>query len=155
MEKQLIKINLRTLKIYLGICVDGDAGLDVEGIPYVFWSGEWSPICGHYFWNSQHGAQAFCQKLGYTTGTYKREYSEYCKDAIEIGVCRPGETIDSCTGGSNKYQKTGWCSAGNSVKITIACNGNPQGSSLSTCNVQGSELSDCKGKVKVLSSIKI
>ena len=122
-------------RFFSGSCEDGDVNLGSDGIPYVFWSGDWSPICGHWFWNDQNGAKSFCQKLGFADGSFNKENSEYCEDAIEIGTCRPGEMISSCTGGSNKYKKTEWCQAGgdNAVKITISCIGNTQDSAQSSC----------------------
>ena len=118
-----------------GSCEDGDVNLGSDGIPYVFWSGDWSPICGHWFWNNQNGAKSFCQKLGFADGSFNKENSEYCEDAIEIGACRPGEMINSCTGGSNEYKKTSWCQTGggNAVKITISCIGHTQDSAQSSC----------------------
>ena len=122
------------MKIHLaGHCVDGNARLDSDGVPYFFWGGEWSPICGHYFWDNQEGAKAFCQELGFQGGKFNRANSAYSQDAIEIGKCAAGQTIDSCTSGSNQYKLTGWCKAGHTVKITIACEGNKEGSAVSSC----------------------
>ena len=119
--------------LFSGSCKDGDVSLGSDGSPYIFWNGDWSPICGHWFWNDQNGAKSFCKKLGFPDGSLNKEKSEYGEDAIEIGVCRPGEMIHSCTGGSNEYKKTGWCQAGNAVKMTISCVGNTQDSTQSSC----------------------
>ena len=100
--------------------------------PEVWLNGTWSPICGHYFWNNQEGAKAFCEKLGLSGGTHTRGGS-YSEDAIEIGTCQAGEAIDSCTGANNHYKNSNWCKAGNEVKLTISCDGNAQGSEKKTC----------------------
>ena len=110
----------------------GDIKLGTDGIPYLFWNANWSPICGHFFWNNQEGAKAFCEKLGFTGGTHTRGGS-YSEDAIEIGTCQAGEAVDSCTGAANHYQNTNWCQAGNEVKLTISCDGNALGSEKKTC----------------------
>ena len=31
------------------ICSNGDVSLKDDGTPLIFWDGQWSPICGHYF----------------------------------------------------------------------------------------------------------
>ena len=107
--------------------------MDSDGIPYIFWGGEWSPICGHYFWNNEEGAKVFCKELGFQGGTLHVPDSAYSEDAIEIGECRTGQTIDSCTSESNNYELTEWCKAGNNVKITIDCEENKQGSAVASC----------------------
>ena len=129
--------------------------MGADGTPYLFWGGGWSPICGHWFWNNQHGAKSFCEKLGFIDGTLNKENSEYCEDSIEIGMCNSGDTIDSCTGGSNKYSKTEWCQTGNQVKITITCNGNTKNSELSSCTGKARNLIKYKVFSKGLNLIKI
>lgn len=86
--------------------------MDLDGIPYLFWDGKLSPICGHNFWDNQNGAKAFCQELGFNGGKFHRQSGRYSEDAFEVGKCRSGETIDSCTGGFNKYKTTERCKAG-------------------------------------------
>ena len=121
----------------LGYCAEGNAKLDADNIPHLFYGGKWSPICGHYFWNNQDGAKAFCQELGYTNGRLSEydEYGEgkYDQDAIEVGQCRSGESINSCTSSNNKYKKTGWCKKGKEVKITISCEGHTKGTEKDSC----------------------
>ena len=114
-------------------CQNGYAKLDVDGIPYLFWDGKWSPICGHNFWDNQNGAKAFCQELGFNGGKFHRQSGRYSEDAIEVGTCRSGETIDSCTGGFNKYKTTERCKAGNGVKITISCDDHIPGTEVESC----------------------
>ena len=118
-------------------CAEGDVILVQEGIPFILWNGNWSPICGHWFWDNDDGANAFCRKLGLTGGSVNKEHAAYSVDAIEIGSCRSADTMDSCTGGHNEYKNTGVCHAGSPVKITISCDG----------IMQGSQKKSCKGKV--------
>ena len=93
----------------------------MDGVPYMFWEVSWSPICGHWFWDNQHGAEAFCQKLGFNGGRFNKVDGAYDEDAIEVGKCNSEERIDSCTAGNNFYTRTDWCKAGERMKITIAC----------------------------------
>lgn len=123
------------------LCSDGDVRLVDHGTPYIFWENQWSPICGHYFWNNQVGAKLFCQKLGYQTGTFSRGSGQtYSMDSFRIGQCNTGDTWESCTGGCNDYQSGGACSNGvkcdqtQRVKITIECNG---GESIKTTSCGG------------------
>ena len=75
--------------------------------------------------------------MGYTSGEWAGRGSgeKYSKDAIDVGLCRNGEELDSCTGGGNGYtvDSNNRCSAGNAVKITISCQGDSTKSS--SCNV--------------------
>ena len=109
-------------------CKNGDVTIEDDGAPLLFWNDKWSPICGHFFWDNQYGAELFCQKLGYTSGTQSGRGSnqKYSKDAIKMGMCNNGDVLEKCTGGGNDY-KVGdpgaGCTAGNAVKITISCNG--------------------------------
>ena len=66
-------------------------------------------------------------------GSVKRENSAYDEDAIEVGTCNSGETIDSCTAASNKYARTDWCKAGQNMKITISCDGHTTSTEAQSC----------------------
>jgi len=117
-----------------GECAEGNAKLDADNVPYLFYGGKWSPICGHCFWDNQDGAKAFCQELGYSNGRFNRG-GRYDQDAIEVGKCRSGESINSCSSGCNQYKNTGWCKKGNGVKITISCEGHTKGTEKDSCPV--------------------
>ena len=138
-------MNLEFRKImFLDDCADGSAKLGVDGTPFLLKGGNWSPICGHYFWDkNSDGAKAFCQELGYASGYLEIAYSAYNVDAIEIGFCKSGETIDSCTGGNNYYENTSRCQTGKYVAITISCTG----------HTPGTEKKSCRGKIKDLAFI--
>ena len=88
--------------------VDGDK-------PEVFYNNRWTPICGHYFWNNNNGADLFCQQFksqGYLSGTInKGTVSEYTlnTDALKIGQCNKGDSWLGCTGGCNNLQVGGQC----------------------------------------------
>ena len=87
--------------------VDGDK-------PEVFYNNRWTPICGHYFWNNNIGADLFCQQFnqGYLSGTInKGTVSEYTlnTDALKIGQCNKGDSWLGCTGGCNNLQVGGQC----------------------------------------------
>ena len=111
--------------------MNGDVKLEKDGTPKFFWSSEWSPICGHWFWNNHYGAKSFCNKLGYTNG---KQYGygadqTYSEDAIRIGLCSDGQNLESCGGSCNdKGVGNGCvkCAAGEKVKITIRCEGHDQ-----------------------------
>ena len=108
----------------------------------VFWGNMWAPICGHYFWNNQIGANKFCQQMGYDSGLHSgRESGEfYVTDSFKIGQCNTDDPWKNCSGGCNDYQvggrctdsRNGVCTARSPVKITISCSGNSSKSSSCT-----------------------
>lgn len=77
-------------------------GWAVSGTPEVLGiDGTWSPVCGHYFWGSDRGAELMCQEMGYAGGslnsTAPRE--AYSTDAMKIGACTAGDgDFMACTG---------------------------------------------------------
>ena len=115
-------------------CADGDVLLGKDAVPYYSKEGKFYPICGHGFWNNHYGADAFCQALGFTGGTLRKDRGKYQQDAVEIGICNPFNTIDRCDGGYNTYSFAGNCRVGNNVKVFIACDENTLGSVLSSCS---------------------
>ena len=112
--------------LFTGPCQAGDVWLKKDGTPFLFWNDKWSPICGHWFWNNQNGALAFCKKLGYPSGILSRTKKTYDEDAIRIGKCRNGEELTACSEGCNEY-KTGKgcanCAIGEKVGVSITCAG--------------------------------
>ena len=67
-------------------------------------NGIWSPICGHWFWDTHYGATLFCQKLGsnYVSGTVTRSRGKKLEqDAIRVGKCRNNDRWMQCSGGCN------------------------------------------------------
>ena len=91
-----------------------DVRLVDGGKPEVFYNNRWRPICGHFFWDNNNGADLFCQQLnqGYLSGTInKGNVAEYFlgSDALQIGKCRSGDRWLNCNGGCNSLQVGGQC----------------------------------------------
>ena len=112
---------------------NGNVKLEEDGTPLVFWDSQWIPICGHYFWDNQNGAELFCRQMGFESGLLSRRGSgkKYEGDSFRIGKCEDGDTWESCSGGCNDYQRGGSCNnnakakcdKGQAVKFTIKCSG--------------------------------
>ena len=121
--------------------------LTEDNEPMIFYNNTWSPICGHYFWDNNYGANIFCQKLGYTNGTVSpkkedRHLGVYLQDSLRVGKCRSSNSyLTSCSGGCNDLKIGGVCyeneeancTAGQAVKITITCYGGSTTEKTSTC----------------------
>ena len=76
--------------------------------------------------------------MGFMNGTIdgNDKRNKYSIDAVRIGKCYPGEDLEACTGGCNdKGVGNGCaeCAAGESVKITIKCEGHTEGAEKTTC----------------------
>ena len=99
----------------------------VDGkFPWVKWAGEWSPICGHWFWDNNYGATLFCKRLDskYTSGTVgRRRNKPLTKNGLIIGRCgSTDKDLDKCTAGSNKLSTTdSACAHNQKVSIEITC----------------------------------
>ena len=117
-----------------GVCQDGDVKAtdadlnDVQPeafVPNVNFEGEWYPICGHWFWNSNDGATIVCQKLGFDSGTQQELDATFTKDAIQVGRCNPGEELTSCTAGGNSWPTViSECESGQTGgSVTVTCQG--------------------------------
>ena len=44
----------------------------------VYFNNQWTPICGHWFWNNNIGATLFCQELGYNSGVITKKHGNFC-----------------------------------------------------------------------------
>ena len=96
-------------------------------------NGNWSPICGHWFWNNKYGATLFCQMLDpiYTSGIVKKHKEiPLASDGMRIGQCTSNDnSLLSCTGGCNDLELGGQCSnyhhskcgAGQGATVEIQC----------------------------------
>jgi len=120
------KIDTQQPQVYQEI---GSVRLVEEKFPEVFWNGVWTPICGHWFWNNDYGADLFCQKLDskYVSGTViKRRDVKLRQNGIQIGECKTNDnSLLACTGGCNDL-KTGnghcaKCGIGQKAAINIKC----------------------------------
>ena len=106
-----------------------------DNVPMVYNNDTWSPICGHYFWNNDNGANLFCQKLGYVNGTVTPKQTDlhtesYSVDSVRVGQCfHRNKDMMRCTGGCNDWKTGGVCydnenancSAGQKVKVRVFC----------------------------------
>ena len=50
----------------------GSVRLGDMDIAEVFFNHQWVPICGHWFWDNDEGANLFCQELGFEAGNIRR-----------------------------------------------------------------------------------
>ena len=72
-------------------------------IPEINYNGKWVPICGHWFWNGNHGAKLFCKRLGYASGVITDKRIPLSSDGFRIGDCSGTNNFpDGCTGGCHK-----------------------------------------------------
>ena len=111
---------------------DGEVRLNDGKYPEVFLHGTWSPICPHFFWDNNHGATLFCQKLNpeFKSGTVIRRYDKPLgSDGIRIGKCFSSDNWLECSGGCNDIEIGGHCynaagakcEAGSAPSIEIHC----------------------------------
>ena len=124
---------LLTLSFVSGDNVRGDVRLEDGKFPEVFLNGIWSPICGHWFWDTDFGANLFCQELtsnpASTGQVIRRTDKPLEKDAIRIGNCLSNDQWLLCSGGCNDLG-TGQgytnceanCGANSPASIEIKCN---------------------------------
>ena len=99
-------------------------------IAEVFYNGQWSPICGHWFWNNNVGASLFCKEAGYDSGAIKRDMSsnaqnlaqktirfELESDGLRIGQCNLGDNWLQCSGTCNDLEIGGNCADNNGNNV--------------------------------------
>jgi hypothetical protein len=91
--------------------------------------GSWHEICGHWFWNNHFGATAVCQNFGFPFGRLEKERwtnhdwtgNVLSTDGLHIGSCRPGESLETCSGAHNRYDFPGGCVQGETAGIVVIC----------------------------------
>ena len=93
-------------------------------VPEVLFKGEYSPICGHFFWDDNNGATTFCNSLGFKNGKITKTRDVYDVDTMAVGTCKAGEALTECTGGGNAWGD--WvlqpaCKKGKPVGFTVTC----------------------------------
>ena len=118
-----------------------DVRLKDGKFPEVFLNGIWSPICGHWFWDTDFGANLFCQRLTSdpaSTGQVIRRWDKRLeKDAIRIGNCLSNDQWLSCSGGCNdlgtgkRCNNIDTCGAKQPASIEIKCSQGKAGMMLS------------------------
>ena len=93
-------------------------------VPEVSYNGHYYPICANGF--EHNGATAVCKALGLGDGYAKISTSKtHSVTAMPVGGCKPSETLDNCTGGSNAF--------GNVNAFNRACAANKAGVVEVTC----------------------
>ena len=73
-------------------------------MPEVYFDGKWVPICGHWFWNNNIGANLFCQEFGFESGTLKNTHLTLPNDGLIIGKCEQRDAWLQCSGNCNNLQ---------------------------------------------------
>lgn len=110
-----------------------DEVIVAPGVPFVpevaTGFGEYTEICGHWFWNNHNGATAVCNRLGYAFGSLEQERwtrtpedwtgNVLGTDALFIGECNPGEALEGCSANHNRYDHS--CKAGSRAGIVVIC----------------------------------
>merc|ERR1711976_737248 len=90
-----------------------DVRLRSNGEPEVYINGGYRPICGHFFWDNNNGADLFCKELNYQYRSGEITSSKYSQrlasDAVKIGKCKKNDYWKQCTGGCNNLQVGGNC----------------------------------------------
>ena len=107
--------------------------LTSDNTPEIFWNGNWIPICGHDFWNTNHDGHQisialFCQELGFQWGSYVSG-ATLTADALRIGYCviEDANVWPYCTGGGNQHMGTATevgsngCQAGQGGGVVVEC----------------------------------
>jgi len=116
-------------------CQDGDvrvhasstAGAGKHVYPEVNFKGKWYPICGHYFWDDNMGANKFCRMLGFHHGTHGKTRKKLGVDSMPVGRCGPGQRFNKCNQGGHAWGNFGYrgnsCRKGRKIGVTIKCTG--------------------------------
>ena len=96
-------------------------------VPEVLFEGNYYPICGHYFWDNDYGAETICKALGFDGGAKTNTAAKYEEHAMPVGKCNQGEALDKCTGGGNGWgdfdYQSSWCTSGNGIGVDVTCTG--------------------------------
>jgi hypothetical protein len=79
---------LQNCPVSCGLCADTGPG------------GSYFPVCALGFADNRNGAYAVCRELGFESGTLVNTSRVGSEDAVYVGVCRGGDRLDRCSGGS-------------------------------------------------------
>ena len=106
----------------------GSVRLGEINIAEVFFNHQWVPICGHWFWDNDEGANLFCHELGFETGKIRKTKLTLLSDGLSVGRCVKGDTWLQCSHRNcNQLKVGGQCNNGGSCKkgqnaaVSIAC----------------------------------
>jgi len=106
--------------------------------PWVSYQSVWNPICGHYFWDNNHGATIVCRMLGFGSGVRHHERTTFTVDSNPVGICNAGATLVAGGGGYSHWGNfgvtNGWCQAGHGIGVSVSCSGTGTGTpTASSC----------------------
>ena len=112
----------------------GSIGENQPMYPQVRFRGSWWHVCGHYFWDSDDGAQSVCKAIGFKDGKRISERKDHGPGVMvmPVGKCNKGESLVSCTGAWNNWAqplaKTPWgghtCQHGQvGTSVLVKCTG--------------------------------
>ena len=116
-------------------CGQTGKSVALEGrTPKICYQDRFVPICGHYFWDNDYGAQIFCRMLGRDGGVTTRKESKLTEDAYNVGKCseadaQNGRSITECTGDKNtntlayEFSSGSSCAEGEKSGVYIDCGG--------------------------------
>jgi len=111
------------------VLVRAQGGQEVEDgtafVPEVRSNGRYYPICGHRFWDDNGGAESVCNSLGFTHAKLLATKDVYSTDAMPVGRCHGGESLNQCTAGGNAFgdpeYNGGQCNKGQPVGVKVVC----------------------------------
>jgi len=118
----------------LAACSDGDVMLaDVHGTmatsvqadvaynPWVFYQGQWYPVCGHSFWNNDAGSDTACRMVGFTGGVLGDRGDTFSENGMGVEGCSAGgeSLFESCS----IYEWPSNCLAGQGIGVQVLCSG--------------------------------
>lgn len=102
-------------------------------VPEVLFSGQWYPICGHYFWDNNNGATQVCNELGWPTGIVIQQHAAYPwnQQSKYVGRCPDVRSLDTCESANwpsvnGVNHPDNYCAGGQAVAIHIVCNENSE-----------------------------
>jgi len=112
-------------------CINGDVRLDdyPKGSPEVYADGEWIPVCGHYFTDSNAGAVLICKSMGFNSGRVTQQGIPLARDGFVIGRCEDNDAHHLSCDRGDAVSLAAACRAGSKSGVVIECDGgtlNPQ-----------------------------
>ena len=96
--------------------------------PEVLFQGSYYPVCADGFSDNDFGASEACLALGlpFNGTVVATDVVFESRNAMPIGACMAGESLNSCSGGENAWGdfdfNNGACTAGKAVGVQLICN---------------------------------
>lgn len=107
---------------------DGDVRVRNDGVPEVYYRGNFYPICGHHFWDAtSKGADTICKAVFGREGGFAVETkARYSTSAMPVGNCAQGAKLTDCLyKGVNAWGNLNYdnrrCTPGNDIGVKVAC----------------------------------